>query len=50
MSGKEKQMSVKSLLKRIGKALPAIIANAPAVIAAAREVKRAIKPPKVKAE
>jgi hypothetical protein len=43
-------MSLKSLLKTIGKVLPAIVANAPAVIAAVKEVRQAAKtPPKPKA-
>ncbi len=39
-------MSIKSLLKRLSKAAPAILANAPAAIAAATEVKRALAKPK----
>ena len=36
-------MSLKSALKRLAKAAPVIIANAPAVIAAARDVKKALR-------
>ena len=36
-------MSIKSLYKTFKRALPAIIANAPVVIAAIRQVKRAAK-------
>lgn len=36
-------MSMKAVLKRLAKALPIILANAPAVIAAAKEVKAAVK-------
>jgi hypothetical protein len=39
-------MKLKSILKRVAKAAPMIIANAPAVIAAAKEVKKALKKPK----
>ena len=39
-------MSLTSLLKAIGKALPAIVANAPALIGAFKEVKQAVKTPK----
>ncbi|HEV2079800.1 MAG TPA: hypothetical protein VGR19_07890 [Allosphingosinicella sp.] len=42
-------MSLKSILKRAAKAAPVIIANAPAVIAAAKEVGRALKEPAPKA-
>jgi hypothetical protein len=38
-------MSLKSLLKAVGKVLPVILANAPAVVGAAREVVRAVKKP-----
>ena len=38
-------MSLKSVLKGLSRAAPIIIANAPAVIAAAKEVKRALKKP-----
>jgi len=38
-------MKLKSALKRIAKAAPVIIANAPAVIAAAKEVKEALRKP-----
>ncbi len=36
-------MSLKSILKALRRAAPAILANAPAVIAAAREVTKAVK-------
>jgi len=36
-------MSLKSLFKRLKKALPVILANAPAVIAAVKEVQAAVK-------
>jgi hypothetical protein len=42
-------MSLKSILKRVVKAAPVIIANAPAVIAAAKQVKKALKKPSPKA-
>jgi len=42
-------MSLKSLLKAIGKALPAIVANAPALIGAFKDVKQAVKTPKTPA-
>jgi|GEM_PF-5821734 len=42
-------MSFKSLLKAIGKALPAIVANAPALIGAFKDVKQAVKTPKTPA-
>ena len=38
-------MSLKKLLKALRRALPVIVANAPAVIDAARQVKRALKRP-----
>jgi hypothetical protein len=38
-----------SILKRLAKAAPVIIANAPAIIAAAKEVKKALKKPASKA-
>lgn len=38
-------MSFKSFLKAFKRALPVIVANAPAVIVAVREVKRAAKVP-----
>lgn len=41
-------MSLKSLLRKITKAAPIIIANAPAVIAALREAKQAMKSPREK--
>ena len=43
-------MSFGALLKGLGKALPVILANAPAVIAAVKEVKKAVKKEKKKAE
>ena len=43
-------MSIKSLVKALGKIMPVIVANAPAVIAAAKEVKQAVKKPKPKVE
>lgn len=43
-------MSIKSLLKALGKIVPVIVANAPAIIAAAKEVKQAVKKPKPTAE
>ena len=36
-------MGLKRTLKRIGKAIPVIIANAPALAAAVRQVKEALK-------
>ncbi len=36
-------MSLKSMLKRLKKALPVIIANAPAVVEAVNEVGKAVK-------
>ncbi len=36
-------MTLKSILKRVAKAAPVIIANAPALIAAVKEVKKALK-------
>ena len=36
-------MKLKSILKRVAKAAPVIIANAPAILAAARDVKKALK-------
>ena len=39
-------MSLKSILKRLKKALPVIIDHAPAIIAALKEVKAAVKPDK----
>lgn len=36
-------MSLGKFLKRVGKALPAIVANAPAVIDAAKQVRKALK-------
>jgi hypothetical protein len=39
-------MPIKSLLKRLAKAVPVILAHAPAVIAAAKDVKKAVKRPK----
>jgi hypothetical protein len=41
-------MSLQSILKALGKAIPVIIANAPAVIGAAMEVRRAVRKPKPK--
>ncbi|HEY0044024.1 MAG TPA: hypothetical protein VGB62_05685 [Allosphingosinicella sp.] len=42
-------MSIESLLKGLKQALPVILANAPAVIAAVKEVKKAVKKKKKKA-
>jgi hypothetical protein len=42
----EEIMPVLSLLKRLAKALPVILANAPAVIAAVKEVSHGVKKPK----
>lgn len=42
-------MKLKSILKRAAKAAPVILANAPAIIAAVREVKKALKQPTPKA-
>lgn len=42
-------MSLKSILKKLMRAAPIIAANAPAIIAAAKEVKTAVKRPKPKA-
>jgi hypothetical protein len=39
-------MSLKSILKVIGKAAPVLLANAPAVVAAVKEVLKAAKPAK----
>jgi len=39
-------MSLKSTLKRLAKAIPIILANAPAIVAAVKEVKDAVKKPK----
>jgi hypothetical protein len=36
-------MSLKSILTRVAKAAPVVVAHAPAVIAAAKEVKKALK-------
>ncbi len=36
-------MSLKSFLRALKRALPIILANAPAVVAAAREVKKAVR-------
>ena len=36
-------MSINSLLKGLGKAMPLILANAPVIAAVAKEVKRALK-------
>jgi len=36
-------MSLKSLLKTLGKALPVVLANAPAVIGAVKDVAKAVK-------
>jgi hypothetical protein len=44
--GKEKVMSLKSLAKRLKKALPVIVDSAPAVIAAADAIRKALKKPK----
>jgi hypothetical protein len=41
-------MSLKSLLKRLKKALPVILANAPAVITAIKEVEAAVRADKPK--
>lgn len=40
-------MSIKSLIRNLAKAMPTIIAHAPAVIAAVSEIGRAVKKPKV---
>jgi hypothetical protein len=40
-------MNLKKLLKIAGKVAPVVIANAPVVIAVVKEVKRAVKKPKV---
>ena len=42
-------MSFGKFLRRLGKALPAVVANAPAVIDAARQVRNALKTPRKKA-
>jgi hypothetical protein len=39
-------MSLASLFKRLSKIAPVIIANAPALAAAVKEVKKALKKPK----
>ena len=39
-------MGLKKTLKRIGKAIPVIIANAPALADAVRQVKEALQKPK----
>ncbi len=38
-------MKLKSILKRVAKAAPVIIANAPAVMAAVKEMKKALTQP-----
>jgi hypothetical protein len=43
-------MSLKSLLKAVTRALPAIAANAPALIVAVQEVTKAVKKPPSKAD
>ena len=43
-------MSIGSLLKRVTKALPAILAAAPGVIDAVKQVQQALKKPKPPAE
>lgn len=43
-------MSLSSLLKAAGKALPVIVANTPAVIGAVKEVLHAVKKPAKKSE
>ena len=43
-------MSIGALLKGLGKALPVIIANAPAVIAAFKAVRQAVKKEAQKAQ
>jgi hypothetical protein len=45
----DRDMSIESLLKGLKQALPVILANAPAVIAAVKEVKKAVKKKKKKA-
>lgn len=40
-------MSLKSILNRLARAAPVIIASAPAIIAAAKEVKKALEKPRV---
>ena len=42
-------MALKSILKKLVKVAPVIIANAPAIVAAARQVSQAMKTPKPKA-
>ena len=39
-------MSIESVLKTLMRAAPVIVANAPAVIDAARQVRKALKKPK----
>lgn len=39
-------MSLESTLKRLAKAVPVVLANLPAVLAAAKEVTHAVKKPK----
>ncbi len=39
-------MGLASTLKRLGKALPVILANAPAIVDTVREVRRAVRKPK----
>jgi len=41
-------MSIKSLARRLKKALPVIVENAPAVIVAADAIRKALKKPKKK--
>ncbi|HEY0112788.1 MAG TPA: hypothetical protein VGB59_06505 [Allosphingosinicella sp.] len=36
-------MAIANLLKRVGKAVPVIVANAPALVAAAKEIREAVK-------
>jgi hypothetical protein len=43
-------MGLKSTLRRLAKALPIIVAAAPAVLDAAREVKKALKKPERQGE
>src|SRR5438309_996693 len=40
---RRRDMSLKSLLKALGKALPVVLANAPAVIGAVKDVAKAVK-------
>jgi hypothetical protein len=49
-SKEEVEMSIGSLLKRLTNALPVVLAAAPGVIDAARQVQQALKKPKKPAE